>query len=546
MKNIRQERLKLALLIAGNALFALCGVLTALFSKNIIDAAQNRDRGGLIRFGGVLLGLIFIQTALKMLCRSLEVRIQSGVEIRLRGRLFSQILKKDYRTVTACHSGELMTKLTSDVSVVAGGVTSILPSAAAMATRLTAAFAVLLTLDRSFTLILAAAGLLLFLFTRIFRGMMKRLHKRVQETDGRVRAFMQETIENLLVVKVFGVDGKLERASDSLQKDYYDAVLTRNRWSVFANIGFSMAFSFGYLFAILWSGFRLCAGTISFGTLTAVIQLVNQVQVPFTGLSGLMPLYYSVLASAERLIEIENMPESRTLNPPDLDIKALGEDFSSIRFSDVSFDYGRETVLKDVSFEIKKNDFVLISGISGIGKTTLLELMVGVLTPEEGEIRLRFGEKTCAVDRYTRPLFAYVPQGNMLMSGTIRDNIRLVVEAASDDEIMEAARLSCADGFIRELPEGLDTVLTESGGGLSEGQLQRLAVARAVLSGAQVLLLDEATSALDERTEAQLLKNIRGLKDKTCIIISHKRAARSICSRELKISGKRVTVKALK
>lgn len=545
-KHTKQEIPMMALLIFGNVLFAVCGVVSALFSKSIIDAAQNGSREELVRFGAMLAGIITAQLFLRMLCKRLEIKIQGKVEIKIKTELFTEIMKKDYVRITSVHSGELMTRLTSDVLVVTEGASTILPSAVSMVTRLIAAFAVLLTLDRSFAIILAAAGVLLFGFTRLFRGRMKHLHKRVQESDGKVRSFMQESIESILVVKIFDIANKMKAQSAALLTENYEAKLKRNAWSILANIGFSAAFSFGYLFAVLWSAFRLWAGSFSFGTLTAVIQLVNQVQAPVTSLSGLMPRYYAMLASADRIIEIENFPESVTLNAPDMDIEKIYDGMRYVEFRDVSFGYGRETIIENGSFRISKNDFVVISGISGIGKSTLFKLMTGVLPPDSGEICVLSGDKSYAVDKHMRPLFAYVPQGNMLMSGTVRDNIKLVNEFATDEQVMEAARVSCADAFIRELPEGLDTVLQENGRGLSEGQIQRLAVARAVLSGAPVMLLDEATSALDEETEEHLLKNIRALKNKTCIIISHKHAAYAICNVELKISDRHIELKKLK
>lgn len=538
--NSKKELPMLVLLVAGNALFAVCGVLTALFSKNIIDCAQNGSRSGLLRYGIILFAIFAVQIVLRMCMKSLEIRIQGKIEIRIKTNLFSNILKKDYMKITQIHSGELMTRLTSDVSVITDGVTSILPSVVSMATRLISALALLFILDKTFAVILAAAGTILFLFTRLFRGKMKSLHKRVQESDGKVRSFMQEAIESMLVVKIFDVEEKIRNQSTEIQGENYDAKIVRNRWSIFANTGFSAAFSFGYLFAIIWSGLRLLAGSISFGTLTAVIQLVNQVQTPVTSLSGILPKYYSMLASADRIIEIENMPESKALNSADIDTKQIYDELRSIEFKNITFGYGRDTIIENSSFSINKGDFVVISGISGIGKSTLFKLMVGVLQPQGGEVFINSGGKKLFADKFTRPLFAYVPQGNMLMSGTIRDNIKFVNDTASDSEVLNAAEISCALDFIKELPKGLDTVLYENGRGLSEGQIQRLAVARAVLSGAPVILLDEATSALDEETETKMLKNIKSLKNKTCVIISHKQAAFCICDAEIIVSEKKV------
>lgn len=545
VKSSKKELGGLVLLVIGNAMYSACGVSMAVFAKYIIDSAVHGDRDGLLKYAVILLAVIAAQIALRLGCKALEVRISGKLEMKYKSDLFSQILKKDYLKISEFHSGELMTRLTSDVNVVSQAVTTIVPSLAAMLTRLVCAFAVLFHFDKKFALLFLLAGVVLFIFTRIFRGSIKKLHRSVQETDGEVRSFMQEAIESLLVVKIFGVASKIRKNADGLQQENYKAKIRKNRWSIFANLGFSAAFSLGYLFGLVWGGLKLCAGTISFGTLTAIIQLIGQVQTPFTGLSGIVPQYYSMLSSAERIIEIENMQQSKAVNSPDVDTKKLYDELDCIRFDGVSFSYDRDTVLENGSFDIKKNDFIMISGISGIGKSTLFKLLVGVLPVDEGKISIISGGSEYAVDKYTRPLFAYVPQGNMLFSGTIRDNLRFVNDTASDEEIMKAAVISCADEFIKELPDGLDTVLLENGHGLSEGQVQRLAIARAVLTGAPILLLDEATSALDEATEKQLLENIRGLNEKTCIIISHKSAAYEICNKELKIEDKGITLRNL-
>ena len=522
----------LVLLILGNALSSVCAVSVALFSKRIVDAAQNGDLDRLLRTGLGLLAIVILQIALRILDNSLSVRISGKLEMACKRRLFSAILQKEYSAVTAYHSGELMTRLTSDITVVTDNATVLLPTATAMVTRLVFAFAVIVSLDVRFALLLLAAGVLLFVCTRAFRGKIKQLHKTVQASDGRLRAFLQESIESLLAVQVFGVQDKVTREADVRQTENFDAKIRRNRWSIAANAGFLAVFSFGTLFTLVWCGWRLAAGAITFGTLTALLQLVNQVQTPLTNLSGLMPKYYSMLSSAERLLEIEALPE----DDAQADETAVpAQEFEAARFQGVSFAYGQNEVFTDADFEIRKNDFVVISGISGIGKSTLFKLLLGVLTPDGGEISVTAGGRTYPADKNTRGLFAYVPQGNLLFSGTVRDNIRFIKEDATEEEVLRAAKIACADTFIEELPAGLDTLLGEGGSGLSEGQMQRIAVARAILTDAPVLLLDEATSALDEETEARLLSNIRALENKTCLIISHKKAAYAVCTRELTV-----------
>ena len=546
-ENSKKELPGMVLLAFCDALYSVCSVSMAVFAKLIIDSAYGTDKNkdALIKYSLMFLAVTVALIALRLIGKAVEVRVSGKLEIKYKTDLFSNIMKKDYLTISQFHSGELMTRLTSDVNVVSTAVTTIVPNVVSIVTRLICAFAVLFHFDWKFALILLVAGIALFIFTRIFRGSIKKLHAKVQQTDGRVRSFMQEAIESLLVIKIFGVGKKMREKSGELQKDNYDAKIRKNRWSIFANLGFSAAFSLGYLFGLVWCAVKLYLGLIKFGTLTAIMQLISQVQMPFTSLSGIVPQYFSMLASAERIIEIENLQQSKAVNSSDIDTHKIYEELKSIHFDNVSFSYDRDTVIENGSFDIEKNDFVIISGISGIGKSTLFKLMVGVLPTDEGRISILSGESEYAVDKYTRPLFAYVPQGNMLFSGTIRENIKFINDKATDDEIMKAAKVSCADGFINELPDGLDTVLLENGHGLSEGQVQRLAIARAVITGAPILLLDEATSALDEETEKQLLSNIRNLSDRTCILISHKNAAYEICNKELRIENKTITLRNL-
>ena len=273
---------------------------------------------------------------------------------------------------------------------------------------------------------------------------------------------------------------------------------------------------------------------MTFGSLTAVTQLVNQLQAPFVNLSGMLPKYVAMIASAERLMELEAIqggPE-----PIKQDPRSLYRKMDGLRAENISFSYDREQILQGASFFLEKGDFAVITGPSGIGKSTLLKLLLGIVRPETGGLYLEGSGETVSLDRSTRKLFAYVPQGNLLLSGTIRENLTIVKPRASDEEIEEAIYVSTMDAFLSQLPQGLDTRLGESGAGLSEGQAQRLAIARAVLGGAPILLLDECTSALDGDTEQKVLQRLKGLADRTCIAVTHRPAATALCDCRLEVS----------
>ncbi len=537
--NSKTQLWQTVLLAVMRCSLTVLGVTFALTSRHVIDAAVAHDLSNLIKGAIVLLVIIASQIAIRLVGQSLETVITAKLNMKIRGNLFASILKCDYSAQAKYHSGDLLTRMNSDVGIVARGIISLVPSVLALVVGLAYALWALTDLDPNFAVILLVGGVILLILISAFRGIMKKLHKGVQETEGRVRSFFQESLGSLLMVKVFGIENNISQKGSELQDENYKAQMKLRNLSIFATSGLSFIFSISSLYALVYSAYRLYMGIISFGTLTAIIQLVNQVQSPFAGLSGTMSQYYAILASAERIIEIENLPKEDTcqnkLNPA-IDYKNMTE----INFDDISFGYGRDIVFDGASLTVNKGDFAVIGGISGIGKSTLIKLLLGVMQPEKGKITLKINGDDVICGSHTRPLFSYVPQGNLLLSGTIREAVSMVAPNATDKEIMKAAEASCCAEFIEKLPDGLDTYIGEKGFGLSEGQIQRLAVCRAILSDAPIILLDEATSALDEETEARLLKNIRSMEGKTCIIISHKQAAFEVCNKHIYIEDKKI------
>ena len=523
----------LAALAVGTGAYAGCSVLFALFSRGILDAAVSGDGLSMLRYAAGLLVLIAVQMLLHLSVKWLEERTSVKLELAFRDRVFRALLGREYATVSKYHSGELLNRLFSDVGVVSSGVTNLLPSAVGLVTRLVCAVIVLLVIDLRFTAVLLAAGAAVFVVSCVFRDRLKSLHKQMQEKHGRVYAFLQETLENLLVVKVFGAEERMTGQAENLQGEYFRVRMRRRRLSVLANAGFGFLFQTGYLYALLWGGFGLLHGTLSYGSLLAILQLIGQVQTPFASLSGVLPQYYGIIASCERLRELEALDAE----PPRaaVDAEKLYAALREIAFEDVSFGYDRERVLEHAQCAIPKGSLTAITGRSGHGKTTMLKLLLGIYPVDGGRIVFRTDGGEIPASAETRALFAYVPQGHLMFSGTIRENILFVRGSAPQNEIDEALAVSGADEFVRELPDGLDTRLGEKGLGLSEGQVQRLAIARALLSGAPVLLLDEATSALDERTERELLGRLRGLKTRTVVIISHRRAVLEVCDHHIDI-----------
>lgn len=535
---VRGYGLAFFVLIAGSILQAVCTVGFALAARGIINAAVGKEKQQTLLWLAVLAGIAVVQLLLRIGCRMLEERVRAKLENKLRQQLFRQLLYKQYAPLTATHSGEWLNRLFNDAKMVTDTVTSLLPNATSLLCRLALAFGVLTWLDLSFAPVFAGAGLLLFAITLGLRGKLKQLHRRVQAADGQVRSFMQERLGGVLVVKAFDCEGDTADAADVRGKYWFGTRMRQRTVSVIANAGLSFLFNAGYVYALGRCAYCLLLGSMDFGTVTSVLQLVGQVQSPFSALSGLMPQYYAMLASADRIREMEDLPDEprhRLSAAQTAEYTARG---TALCLENVTFGYGRDTVLKQAHCRIPVGQFTAVTGASGIGKSTLLSLLIGVFSPQEGEVflQLQNGERL-PLDASARRLFAYVPQGNGLFSGSLRDNLRLAAPDADDEKIAWALHVACAEEFVSALPEGLDTLLTEGGHGLSEGQAQRIALARALVSGAPVLLLDEATSALDPATERQVLQNLRALPNVTVLFITHKTAALSLCDIRLHLQN---------
>ena len=533
-------------IIICEAVWAVFGTVTALFSMEIVNSATNGNPERMFKFIGIYLAVALSLIAIHSVMRYVNERCKAKLEMLFRKKVFSTMLNKSYPEISSLHSGELINRLSSDVGVISDAATSIVPQVVMLSVRLICAMAVLIKLQWKFALFFAAGGIMIFVLSKMLKGKIQKYHNKMQSADGKMRSFWQEVFENLVAVKSFSSENASVNRSDYLMDEHFKLRMERSAISTFSMFGTGFVVRLGHLFAVGYGAFCLFMKTIDYGTLTALIQLVNQVQHPFAQMTGIMPRYYSALTSAQRLMEIDNFENDSVLGEK-ADAKELYEEMEKIEFSDVSFMYDRDnSVLDNCSFYINRGDFVSITGMSGIGKSTLFKILLDIFPKNSGqaEVVLKNGKRT-PLTGLTRPLFAYVPQGNMLLSGTIRENLLFVLKNHNipQEKINSALECACADGFIKELPDGLETCIGENGTGLSEGQVQRIAIARAILSESPILLFDEATSALDEITEAKLLKNIKEMTDKTCIIVTHRKAALDICNRHFVIENGKVCEK---
>lgn len=539
---VGKHKIKIAFLCIVQAVLGGGGVLYALLLRNGIDHAAEKDKSGFIISLISVIGLILFQISLRAIIRWLEELTRSSVENILKEQLFRVLLRKDYASVTETHSAEWLNRLTSDAKITADGTVDILPGIIGMTVKMVGAFIMLIIIEYRFLYVLIPGGIAVILFTYGFRKSMKKLHKSIQESDGKLRIFMQEHISNLIIVKSFGTEEKTSLSAHKKMSDHKSARMKRNRFSNLCNICFAVAMNGMYLLGFAYCGFGIIGGTVSYGTLTAVLQLVSQIQAPFANITGYLPKFYAMTASAERLREAELFADDTDGKTADIDeVKKLYEkEISSIRVDNVSFSYradDKEKTISSVDFTIIKGDYIAFTGHSGCGKSTVLKLLMSLYKCDSGNIMIHKNDNTeFPLTSEWHRLFAYVPQGNQLMSGTIREIISFSDSKADESRIETALKISCADEFVSELDDGIDTVLGERGTGISEGQMQRIAIARAVYADSPILLLDEATSSLDEQTEKRVIENIRKMTDKTVIIVTHRPAALEICNKILDFS----------
>lgn len=504
-----------------------------LVTKALVDAAVGGDVTALWRYGALMVALYAVQRGFSVGMSVLQIRTSAKLQRHLQGMVTRSILSKEYASLKAYHSGELVNRVFSDVSVVKGGMMNLVPTLLQTGVSFVGAAAILISWDWRFVPVMIVAALMGSGVMLAFREPMKRRHKRMQAAEDALHASTQETLENIRLVKASVSEDRAIGNMDDDREHLVSEQMRNGKLSIAMHSGMGVMFDVSRLVCYLWGCVKIYRHAFTYGSLAAMLSLVGRIQGPIASGMSLVSQAYGVVASAERLLEVIGLPD-----------EAQGETLSSfdaIEMRDVCFQYddGVEDVLLNIGATIRRGDFVALTGISGGGKTSLFQLLLGIYRPTSGAVVFRDGGKEIHACRGTRGLFAYVPQGNTLMSGSLRDNLTMFTDSATDEEIAAAVHAACLDDVVAEI--GLEARLGERGIGLSEGQAQRVAIARAMMSDAPILLLDEATSALDEKTEARLLQNINAMRDKTVIIVTHRRAALSICDYQLHIEDGRMT-----
>lgn len=518
-----------------SAFTAVSYVLLALITKRVLDIATKDAAGSLAAAGTALFAVIAVQVILSACQSLLNAYVNGRLTLSLRSYLFTLICRKRYSQISRYHSGDILNRLTSDVDVVVSSSVSIIPSVVSTVAKITAGIGAMIFMNPIIAAVILVLGITVPAIGRAINKKYKYMHKECQRTEGKTRSFMQECFENIVVIKSFASEKPFVKRLTVFMEDNFRLKIKRTGISVLASICLYTFFTAGYYAVLLWGAGGLAAGTLTYGTLMAFLQLISQLRAPLQNVSGILPQYYSALASAERLIELEKPEDEK----PPLEKESadrLKDNFESLEINGLCFGYGREAVIENCSFKIEKNKITAVTGESGSGKSTLFKLILGLYSPTAGSITVN---GKIPVDASVRGLFAYVPQGNMVLSGTVKDNITLCNPDVDEERLINAAKAAEIYDYISSLPDGFDTVLSERGAGLSEGQIQRISIARALLTEAPVLLLDEATSALDETTETRVLENIKAMSAKTVVFITHRNTILKVCDRIIRVENKK-------
>ena len=476
--------------------------------------------------GGLILSNFALNIASVWIRNILGIKAQN----RMQQKLLDRMLRSKWNGKETHHSGDVLNRLETDVTNVVNFLTEIIPNSLSTLALFVGAFGYLFMMDWRLAIVIVIMIPIFILFSRVYVRQMRHLTSEVRTSDSKVQSILQETIQHRLLIKTLEGDSAAVDRLEDTQSVLRSNVVRRTKFSVFSYLVLNLGFSVGYLIAFTWAAVRLSGGTLTFGGMTAFLQLVNKIQNPARQLTHLAPQFVSVFTAAERLMELEENPLEEQGEP--IELKAP----CGVRFIDVAFAYddSENNVIEHLSYDFYPTSCTAILGETGAGKTTMVRMILALLQPNSGKVEIYNEKEHHDLSPLLRTNFVYVPQGNTLMSGTIRDNLRLGKLDATDDEMAEALKRSCAD-FVFELPDGLDTKCAEQGGGLSEGQAQRISIARALLRNRSIMLFDEATSALDPDTERKLLQNILSKRDKTIIFITHRPAVMEYCDQTIEI-----------
>ncbi len=513
----------------------------SVLSKYIIDAVTGKDSGVLVPLGVFYIAMQIAKIAIGAVTSRVSAKINLKVDLEIRSDIYRKIMDADWEEMSKYHSGDLLNRIDNDVSVVSGSVLGWMPNFITAVFRFVGAFGIILYYDKVLAVISLVSAPVMLLISRTTMKKMREYIKKSREASTGVMVFNEESFQNLQVIKSFGITDFYKEKLESVQDKYREVQLLHNKFSIKNSTIMSATGMAVATFCFMWAVYRLWSGDITYGTMTLFLQMSATLSAAFSNLVRTIPSAISSATAAGRVMAIAELPKESREDDEKAEkmLKLSRTEGVTVRSFDMGFVYSDDKrVFRNVDFVAKPGETIAIVGSSGGGKTTMLRLILGIVHPKEGGIEICSSQgEILSVSASTRCMFAYVPQENTLFAGTVAENLRLLNRNANDEEIYEALRIACADDFICKLPSGINTPVLENGTGFSEGQVQRLSIARALLADVPVLLFDEATSALDSETEKKLLKNIaESDKHKTCIITTHRAGVLSVCDRVYKIT----------
>lgn len=524
-----------------SALTALLGVgatgASLLFvwaTKHIVDIATGVVDSDYPTAVALMIGALAMQLALNAATRRLGTVASARFSCRLRGRLFSHLMGAQWRGREPFHTADSIGRLGGDVGTLATTATGTIPSTAITAVQLVAAFTFLLYLDARMAWLIVAIMPVALGLSKLYMKRARRLTRLIREEETEINRTMQESLRHRRLMLSLPNQGGCTQRFDTTQSAFYRLILQRNDISIFASTAVTLGFMAGYTTAFLWCANGLMEGTVTFGMMTAFLQLVGQVQRPVVDLAGKVPQYVNAGVAVERICQLTDLPQEKPVAGKRL------PGIPGLRMTDVTYSYpdGKESPVKNFTHDFRPGSMTAIAGNTGAGKTTLLMIALGMATPQKGKVVIYSGSESCEVGKGARENMVYVPQGNSLISGTVRENLQMARGAddpATDSEMAEALRDACAE-FVLSLPQGLDSHCGEGGGGFSEGEAQRIAVARGLLAKARIMLLDEPTSALDPATAERLMERLRREAGRrTVVIVTHRADTMGMCDETVRL-----------
>lgn len=511
---------------------SLISVYNTLISKSLIDNAIGGNTSQVIKYLIIMISITLGMMLLNPITSLLSTHASTKLNQNIQNKMFEHIEYSSWLEQSKFHSVSLLTRITSDVATISSTLLSTIPNIISILVTLLASFSTLIYLAPSIAIIAIFIGPFLVLVSRYFSKKLKDLYKKAQEEDVKYRAFIQESVQNIMIVKTFCMEKINMDRLIQIQNNKYNIAMKNTKLSAMTGLAMSLCSNLAYFTIFCWGALNISTGVTTYGTFTAMLQLYGKVQSPFSSLASMFPGLISTIAAAERLMELEEIPLEKSSEKEVIDFIN-----PEITFEDVSFEYKKGIkIINDINLTIPYGETIAFVGPSGEGKTTLIRLILALINPSSGKVYLKENNKKDSFNRDYRNLISYVPQGNTLFSGTIEDNLRYGNFEATEEEIYEALKNACALDFVNELENGIETVIGEKATGISEGQAQRLAIARSFLRKKPILILDEATSALDPETEVSVLKSVKALSHKpTCIIITHRPSALNICHKIIRL-----------